>query len=124
MRRKHRRGRGFGQADPRAGQGAEVKRTQSKYGGNNEQCPACDVTYGSFKTGLTYFEVWMMFWDPPESPREQWTYATRGVVLGKWFQIKQEFWEQHKETCGQGTPVDLDVDLIPFGEADMSDCPF
>lgn len=123
-RRRRNRARGYGKPDPRRGR--KENQTQSRYCGNGERCPTCGETYGNFKTGLTYFEVWLMFWDPPDTPPDEWKYATRGVVLGKWFQIKQEWWERHKEECEQQAEHDTrdDFDPVPFHEEDMSDVPF
>lgn len=122
--RRRRRARGFGKPDPR--KGAEQRRTQSKYAGNNEVCPKCGTTYGDFKTGLTYYEVWLMFWTAPDAPSDEWKYTTRGVILGKWFQIKREFWDLHKEQCERQSENDSrdDFDPVPFGDEDMSDLPF
>ena len=68
----------------------------SRYHGNDEECPVCRLTYGQFRTGLTYYEVYLMI--DGLNP-EQWTYKRRGTVLGKWHQIKREFWERHLEEC-------------------------
>lgn len=126
MRRgKHRKARGHGQPDPRKGQGREVVRTQSKYGGNNEECPTCGITYGRFKTGLTYYEVWLMFWTPPDAPLDEWKYTRRGTILGKWFEIKQDEWAQHKDECEQQAEhASRQVDLIQIDDEDLSDVPF
>jgi hypothetical protein len=66
----------------------------SRYKGNAEKCPHCRITYKLFRTGHTYDEVKKMMWDYSPDPTD-WKYKRRGTVLGKWFQIKQELWEQH-----------------------------
>lgn len=101
-----------------------ASQTQSKYKGNSEQCPGCGLTYGNFKTGFTYYEVWMMLWNPPETEPTEWTYKRRGTVLGKWFEIKQSYWERHTETCGKEAPEEKPVEAIKVNDPDMSDVPF
>lgn len=71
----------------------------SRYKGNHEECESCGIRYRNFRTGLTYGDVWLMFWTPQDAPRDEWKYKSRGVVLGKWHEIKQLFWNQHKEEC-------------------------
>ncbi len=117
-----RKARGHGKDDPRKGR--KQNHTQSKYSGNNDKCPTCDMTYGYFKTGLTYFEVWMMFWVPE---LEQATKnKTRGVILGKWFAIKQEEWARHMEQCEEQSEYQTreDIERIDLNDSDMSDVPF
>lgn len=70
----------------------------SRYSGNSQECPGCGVTYGDFRTGLTYREVRQMLWDYSPDPAE-WTYKRRGTVLGNWFAIKQQLWARHVEEC-------------------------
>lgn len=118
-RRKHNRPRGRDKSDPRTG--VSGSRNQSKYCGNNDTCPGCSVSYGNFKTGLTYRDVWMMFWTPEETPEDEWQRKSRGVILGKWFETKQELWRDHIEHCGEEPD---ETDLVPFDEEDMSDVPF
>lgn len=75
----------------------------SQYHGNDEECPSCALTYGRFRTGFTWREVWLMFWDPPDTPHDEWQRSSRGLVLGKWFEIKQEMWAHHVDVCtGEG----------------------
>jgi hypothetical protein len=73
----------------------------SSYRGNSERCRHCQLTYGKFRTGLCYRDVWLMFYTPSEAPSDEWKYKTRGVVLGKWFEIKQELWQQHLIDCAR-----------------------
>lgn len=90
----------------------------SRYCGNGEECRVCGLNYGRFRTGLTYQDVWLFYWTPQDAPREEWKHKTRGVVLGKWFETKQQMWTQHKEECeaqerfakGESTDAD-DEDL-------------
>lgn len=100
--------------------------TQSRYKGNDEQCPGCGLTYGDFKTGHTYYEVWMLLWNPPDTPPSEWKYKRRGTVLGKWFELKQSGWGRHIEFCGK-TAIDEDFDserAIALDDPDLSDVPF
>lgn len=77
----------------------------SRYKGNNERCPHCQMKYGNFRTGFTYKDIVMMFWDDSDDPGD-WTYKRRGTILGKWFEIKQDMWQRHIE-------VECE-DLVPF----------
>ena len=96
--------------------------TQSGYRGNAEECPTCKLTYGNFKTGFKYFDIWMMYWNPPDTPPEEWVYKRRGTILGKWFELKQLYWEQHKEECRGQAEYEAreaveyisDDDYVPF----------
>lgn len=116
--------RGFGKPDPRKGR--RQRNTQSKYCGNNEACDTCGVTYGDFKTGFTYYDIWLMFWTPKDVDNDEWKYKTRGVILGKWFEIKQDMWEQHKRECDMQASYDKgdEPDLIDLEDIDLSDVPF
>jgi hypothetical protein len=49
--------------------------------------------YDRFRTGLTYQDVWEMLRDDTDDTT-RWKYKTRGVVLGKWHQIKMELYER------------------------------
>lgn len=71
----------------------------SRYAGNCEVCVHCGTTYGRFRTGLTYRDVWLMFWTPPDAERSEWKHKRRRTVLGKWHQIKRELWSHHLDLC-------------------------
>lgn len=122
--RKRNKAKGHGKPDPR--KGAHEHSTQSRYGGNSEACPVCGLTYGNFKTDLSYFEVWMAYFTPKDTPESEWKYTTRGVILGRWFEIKQEEWKRHKEYCEQQTEYESreEVEWIGLDDPDMSDVPF
>lgn len=66
----------------------------SNYRGNSEQCPSCGGTYGRFRTGMRYCEVYAMLIDNHEDTR-LWKYKRRRTILGKWHQIKRELWRYH-----------------------------
>ena len=70
----------------------------SCYVGNEDECPACKLTYRKLHTGFSYQDVWLMFFDDSDDT-DDWKYKTRGVILGKWHQIKQEMWTEHIERC-------------------------
>jgi hypothetical protein len=70
----------------------------SRYVGNNDECPACGTRYGDFKTGMTYREVWLMFYDNSPDPAD-WKYKRPGTILGKWHAIKKDMFAQHIEEC-------------------------
>lgn len=55
--------------------------------------PQRALTYESFRTGLTYREVYRMLWSPSSDPRE-WRHKGRGSVLGLWHQLKREMWRE------------------------------
>jgi len=63
------------------------------------------MKYRDLRTGLTYEDVFLMFWCGPDNSTE-WRYKKRHTVLGKWHQIKQEMWSLHLREC-RG-PVDWD----------------
>lgn len=126
---KRRKPRGSGKVDPRTGR--KQHNTQSKYSGNNEKCPVCGLTYGNLKTGFTYYDVWLMFWTPSETPTDEWKYKTRGVILGKWHEIKKDYWKRHLEECESQAEYERSFDdeidpndFIDMNDSDMSDCPF
>ena len=70
----------------------------SQYHGNDDECPECGLRYRDLRTGLTYEDVFLMFWRGPDDP-SQWRYKKRHTVLGKWHQIKREMWAQHLSEC-------------------------
>lgn len=79
----------------------------SRYHGNGEECPHCGLTYGRFRTGMSYQDVYYLIWDRPHKRR-------RGV-LGAWYQIKRRMWREHTRTCGQVCHFpDLVVDPADF----------
>jgi hypothetical protein len=48
------------------------------------------IPYDSFRTGLTFRDVYMMLWDRK--------YKRRRTVLGFWHQLKQQMYAQYAET--------------------------
>lgn len=68
----------------------------SRYRGNRERCPYCQVTYARFKTGLRYRDVFLMLWDNSRNTSE-WRYKRRGTILGLWHSIKKELWSRHTD---------------------------
>lgn len=73
----------------------------SRYAGNDDECPTCGAKYRDLRTGLTWRDVWLFFWNATDAPREEWKRKSRGVILGRWFQIKQELWKQHRDECAE-----------------------
>jgi len=73
----------------------------SRYVGNGDECPTCGTTYGAFRTGFTWRDVWLFFWTPQDAPPDEWKRKSRGVILGRWFEIKQSMWKQHVEECAE-----------------------
>lgn len=41
------------------------------------------------------------YWTPDDAPSDEWKYKTRGVILGKWNEIKLDLWEDHQDQCEQ-----------------------
>lgn len=66
----------------------------SSYHGNGEKCAACGVTYGKFRT-----DVWMQFWNDSGTPQDQWPRKSRGIILGRWHEMKKELWAKHVSEC-------------------------
>jgi hypothetical protein len=58
------------------------------------------MVYGKLRTGLTFAEVKAMLWSADSDP-STWRYRRRNTVLGKWHQIKREYWDCHVSTCGK-----------------------
>ncbi len=58
----------------------------------------CGLNYDDFRTGLRYRDVFEMLWVPDNSP-QKWKQKRRHSVLGKWHEIKQKMWSQHKKFC-------------------------
>lgn len=73
----------------------------SRYRGNADKCSTCPLTYGEFRTGFTWRDVWLMFWDAPGTPHDERKRSSRGLVLGKWFEIKQGMWAEHNKECAR-----------------------
>lgn len=90
------------------------------YRGDAEKCPhGCGLSYGRFRTGLRYHDVFILLMDYSEDP-DEWKYKRRGTVLGKWFQIKQQMWLYHTDEGGcPEDPRNLEAeraheDPVPF----------
>lgn len=64
----------------------------------SEACPECGTTYGEFRTGLTYGEVFLMLWSGSDDP-STWRYKRRHTVLGLWMSIKRDQWAAHLGEC-------------------------
>jgi hypothetical protein len=52
------------------------------------------IPYAKFRTGETYRSVCAMLWSPSDDPRT-WRHKSRGVVLGRWHQIKREMYADY-----------------------------
>jgi hypothetical protein len=48
--------------------------------------------YDSFRTGLTFRDVYQMLVSPSDD-RSDWRQKSRRTVLGKWHEIKMQLWE-------------------------------
>jgi hypothetical protein len=72
----------------------------SRYVGNSDTCPHCGLRYARFRTGMSYQDVFIMYWTESEDSSD-WRYKKRNTVLGKWHQIKQEMWKYHINQCEQ-----------------------
>lgn len=71
----------------------------STYKGNADKCPhGCGLTYRRLKTGMSYYDVFVMLMDYSTDSGD-WTYKRRNTVLGKWHEIKKSMWEYH---CDEG----------------------
>ena len=64
----------------------------------SQRCPHCGITYGEFRTGYTYGDIYEMLWTADEDP-ERWVYKRRHTILGRWMQIKREMWRSHIANC-------------------------
>lgn len=73
----------------------------SRYCGNDEKCDTCGVTYGAFRTGFSWGDIWLMFWTPDDAPPGDWVRKNRGRILGRWFEIKQDMWAHHIKECAK-----------------------
>lgn len=77
-------------------------------------CPVCGIDYRDFTTGMTFADVRQLLWTGDDRP-ENWRYKRRHTVLGKWKQIKEEFWDQHQKTCdGSGDKIDVTIEGLRF----------
>lgn len=63
-----------------------------------EVCPHCDLTYDDLRTGLTYSDVYLMFWSGSDDPSD-WCNKRRHTILGRWREIKLGMWQEHLEMC-------------------------
>lgn len=82
----------------------------SRYKGNGKSCPNCGITYGQFRTGFRYRDIYQMLWDWSDDPAE-WKYKRPGTILGMWHQIKKELWERHVDAECMALSSD---DEVPF----------
>jgi len=64
----------------------------------SERCECCGLIYRNFKTGLTYEDVYAMFWKVA-SDNTEFVNKGRSVVLGKWTEIKRKLWGEHLTEC-------------------------
>ncbi len=95
----------------------------SRYRGNDERCPHCNMRYRDLRTGLSYNEVFELLMDYSEDSAD-WSYKRRHTVLGKWHQIKREQWDYHINRNGcpetplniapQSEPLESNYDEVPF----------
>lgn len=70
----------------------------SRYCGNCEECPTCGITYGEFRTGMSYRGIFELLMDNSDDPSE-WHNKTRHTILGKWHELKKQWWAHHIEEC-------------------------
>lgn len=71
----------------------------SSYHGNGEKCAECGLTYGKFRTGMTWMDVWIQFWNDSDTPQDQWPRKSRAIILGRWHEMKKELWQKHVSEC-------------------------
>lgn len=77
-------------------------------------CPVCGIDYQDFRTGLKYSDIIELLWTGDDRP-ETWRYKRRHTCLGKWMQIKREFWEQHINSCdGRTDKIDVVIEGLRF----------
>lgn len=70
------------------------------YHGDGETCPACGVTYKSFKSTIgTFAEAKAQLYKAAEENPNKWRHKTLGCVLGHWHAVKQAEWTEHKAGC-------------------------
>lgn len=81
-------------------------------------CEYCGLRYRNLKTGLDFQAVKDMLWVGSNDP-DFWRHKGRHSVLGLWFEIKRNMWQDHIELCREMDahermkPEDID----PFDEA-------
>ena len=80
----------------------------SSYRGNHDQCPSCGLTYGEFRTGMSYREVFELLMDNSDDPAE-WHNKTRHTVLGKWHELKKQWWAHHLEECAMQKEFEIET---------------
>lgn len=55
------------------------------------------MTYGDFRTGFTFHDVYHMIFDRP--------HKRRNGVLGAWHELKRQLWDRHIDyECQEGVP--------------------
>jgi hypothetical protein len=52
--------------------------------------------YDSFRTGLTYQDIWEMMRSESDDPAD-WKYKSRGVILGMWHELKMQLYLQWRD---------------------------
>lgn len=65
---------------------------------SDEVCPHCRLSYNDLRTGFTFNDIVQMLFSYDEDS-STWRYRRRNTILGKWHQIKQEFWKEHIKQC-------------------------
>lgn len=89
----------------------------SRYKGNGEACPVCGLTYGQFRTGFAWEDIWGLFYTAPDADPSTWVRKNRGRILGRWHQIKKELWAEHLEVCGVPALPEEPIDQMEFIDA-------
>lgn len=41
----------------------------------------------------------MLYWTDKDADPSTWKRKSRGIILGRWHQIKKELWERHLDRC-------------------------
>jgi hypothetical protein len=62
-----------------------------------EVCPICGQRYKDLKTGLSWNDVYLIARKEHEAGKRG--HYSRGTILGIWFSIKQQMWNNHLEEC-------------------------
>lgn len=73
-------------------------------------CPHCGLKYRDLRTNLSYDDILGHLYSPDPDP-DTWRYRRRGTVLGVWFQIKQDLWEQHLRWHEEGEEGAGDIEF-------------
>lgn len=113
-----------GTSDDQRGASGQRDGRLSRFKGNQKLCPGCGISYGKFRTGLTYRDVFIWLWVNSDDPKD-WKYKRRRTVLGKWHAHKRELFEAHVNQClvrashvkrakELGIPEDQYVVGVPF----------